>query len=83
MKPIRSTLKDEDMPDNTDAHIDTADVLTLPLHNQHAIAAAIEELAVWVRSKGSPEVHESVISALETIDKNDSAITTGILRIRE
>lgn len=71
------------MPDNTDAHIDTADALTLLLHNQHAIAAAIEELAVWVRSKGSPEVHESAISALETIDKNASAITTGILRIRQ
>jgi hypothetical protein len=29
------------MPDNTDADIATADVLTLLLHNQHALAAAI------------------------------------------
>lgn len=83
MKPIRSTLKDEDMPDNTDAHIDTADVLTLLLHNQHAIAAAIEELALWVRSKGSPEVHQNVITALETLDKNASAIAVGVTNLRQ
>lgn len=35
------------MPDNTDAHIATADVLTLLLHNQLALAAAIEEVALW------------------------------------
>lgn len=83
MKPISSTLKDEDMPDNTDSHIDTADALTLLLHNQHAIAAAIEELAVWVRSKGSPEVHGNVIAALETIDMNASALTNAILNLRQ
>lgn len=35
------------MPDNTDAHIATADVPTLLLHNQLAVAAAIEEVALW------------------------------------
>ena len=71
------------MPDNNHATIVTADVLTLLLHNQHALGAAIEELALWVRSTGSPQVHDNVIAALETIDKNASAITTGILRIRQ
>ena len=70
------------MSDNH-AAIATADVLTLLLHNQHALAAAIEELALWVRSTGSPQVHDNVITALETIDKNASAITAGILRIRQ
>jgi hypothetical protein len=37
------------MPDNTEAHIATADVLTLLLHNQHALAAAIEELSLWAK----------------------------------
>ncbi|MDR6918726.1 hypothetical protein J2X66_005629 [Pseudomonas sp. 3296] len=70
------------MPDNH-AAIATADVLTLLLHNQHAIAAAIEEVSVWVKSTGSPDVHDNVIAALETIDMNASAITTGILKIRQ
>ncbi len=71
------------MPNNTDAHIATADVLTLLLHNQHALAAAIEEVAVWARSTGSPDVHNNAIAALETVDRNASAITAGILRIRQ
>lgn len=37
------------MSDNH-ANIATADVLTLLLHNQHAIAAAIEEVSLWARS---------------------------------
>ncbi|ROO08078.1 hypothetical protein BK673_16185 [Pseudomonas fluorescens] len=71
------------MEDNTEAHIATADVLTLLLHNQHALAAAIEEVALWVRSTGSSEVHDNAVTVLETIDRNASAITAGILRIRQ
>lgn len=71
------------MTDNNQANIATADVLTLLLHNQHALAAAIEELAVWVRSAGSPITHGNVIGALETIGGNASVITAGILKIRE
>lgn len=71
------------MTDNNQANIATADVLTLLLHNQHALAAAIEELAVWVRSTGSPITYGNVIGALETIDGNASVITAGILKIRE
>jgi len=71
------------MPDNSEANIATADVLTLLLHNQHAIAAAIEEVALWARSRGSPEVHEYAIAALDTIDTNASAIAAGILKLRQ
>ena len=70
------------MSDNHTA-IATADVLTLLLHNQHALAAAIEEVAAWAASAGSPETHDNVLTALETIDKNASAITAGIFRIRQ
>ncbi|QXI23532.1 hypothetical protein HU724_004455 [Pseudomonas iranensis] len=70
------------MSDNH-AAIATADVLTLLLHNQHALAAAIEEVSLWAKSTGLPDVHDNVIAALETIDRNASAITTAILRIRE
>lgn len=68
---------------DTHANIATADVLTLLLHNQHALAAAIEEVSLWAASTGSSETHDNVIAALETIDKNASAITAGILRIRQ
>ena len=71
------------MPDNSAANIATADVLTLLLHNQHALAAAIEELALWVRADGSPEVHDNAITALATIDTNASTITAGILKLRQ
>ncbi|WP_405648777.1 hypothetical protein [Pseudomonas sp. Ld6] len=71
------------MPNNLEAHIATADVLTLLLHNQHALAAAIEELALWAKSTGSSEAHENAITALETLDANASAITAGILKLRQ
>jgi hypothetical protein len=65
------------------AAIATADALTLLLYNQHALASAIEELALWVKSTGSPDVHESAITALETLDANASAITNAINRLRQ
>lgn len=71
------------MPNSSDANIATADVLTLLLHNQHALAAAIEEVALWARSTGSPETHDNAITALEALDANASAITAGILKLRQ
>lgn len=71
------------MPNNTEAHVATADVLTLPLHNQHALAAAIEEVALWAKASGSSETHEHAIAAMETLDANASAITAGILKLRQ
>ena len=71
------------MPNNNHSNIATADVLTLLLHNQHALRAAIEEVALWARSTGSPETHENAITALETLDTNASAITAGILQLRQ
>jgi hypothetical protein len=71
------------MPDNNHAAIATADVLTLLLHNQHALAASIEELALWIRANGGNETHHSAITAMETLDRNASAITAGILKLRQ
>ncbi|CAG8870120.1 hypothetical protein [Pseudomonas fluorescens] len=71
------------MPDNTEAHIAIADVLTLLLHNQHALAAAIEDAALWVKDSGSSETHENAVTALQTLDTNASAITAGILNLRQ
>ncbi|WP_243432940.1 MULTISPECIES: hypothetical protein [unclassified Pseudomonas] len=71
------------MPDSTDAHIAIADVLTLLLHNQHALAAAIEEVALWAKASCSSEVHENAVTALQTLDANASAIAAGILKLRQ
>ena len=71
------------MPDNTEAHIATADVLTLLLHNQHVLAAAIEELALWVKANGASDTHDNAVTALQTLDANASAITAGILKLRQ
>lgn len=71
------------MPDITEAHIATADVLTLLLHNQHALASAIEEVALWAKACGSSEAHENALTALQTLDANASAITAGILKLRQ
>lgn len=71
------------MTDNTDAHIATADVLTLLLHNQHAIAAAIEELSLWAKASGASDTCDNALNALQTLDANASAITAGILKLRQ
>ena len=71
------------MQDEIDARIATADVLTLLLHNQHALAAAIEEAALWARVSGSSITHENACSALQTLDANTSAITAGIPKLRQ
>lgn len=71
------------MPDNSDVLTATADVLTLLLHNQHALAAAIEELSLWVRLQGEPVVHLNVVTALKTIDTNAHSIAAGIFKLRQ
>lgn len=55
------------MTDSTDAHIAIADVLTLLLHNQHALAVAIEEVALWAKASGSSQTHENAVTALQLL----------------
>ncbi|ANJ57430.1 hypothetical protein PMA3_20615 [Pseudomonas silesiensis] len=71
------------MPNNPDANIATADVLTLLLHNQHGIAAALEELANWATRQGGPHVAENVVGSLQVLDTNAQAITNAINRLRQ
>jgi len=71
------------MSDNADASIATADVLTLLLYNQHSLAAAMEELALWIKANGGNEAHANATAAMETLDANASAITAGIMKLRQ
>lgn len=71
------------MSDNSEANIATADALTLLLHNQHAIGAAIEEVTKWLSENGVGSVAANAMAAMETLDTNAQAITDAILRIRQ
>ncbi len=71
------------MPNNSDCSIATADTLTLLLHNQHALSAAIEEITKWLSENGEGSVAANEMSAMATLDTNAQAITNSILRIRQ
>ena len=66
----------------SDSNIATADALTLLLHNQHALGAAIEEVTKWLSENGVQSVAESAFMAIETLDTNANAITDAITRLR-
>jgi hypothetical protein len=70
------------MPDS-EANIATADALTLLLHNQHAIAAAIEEVTTWLAENGVGSVAANAMGAMETLDANAQGITDAIVRLRQ
>lgn len=71
------------MPNNPDCNIVTADALTLLLHNQHALGAAIEEISHWISGAGADKVADNAVAALETLDRNAQAITGAIMRLRQ
>lgn len=70
------------MHDYSQPNVATADALTLLLHNQHALGAAIEELTRWISGTGADIVADNAVTALETLDRNAQAITEAILRLR-
>ena len=71
------------MPDSSETNIATADALTLLLHNQHAICAAIEEVTKWLLESGLENIAANAIGAMETLDKNAQGITDAIMRLRK
>lgn len=71
------------MPDNSESNIATADALTLLLHNQHAIGAAIDELTKWLSENGVGDVALNARMAMETLDTNAKALTDAIMRLRQ
>jgi len=51
--------------------------------NQNGIGAAIEELAKWVAERGSVDVADSAVTALQTLDLNAEGIANAIKVLRE
>jgi hypothetical protein len=71
------------MPADPQINITTADALTLLLHNQHALGAAIEEVTKWLAENGVGSVAANTTAAMETLDTNSQAITDAIMRLRQ
>jgi len=71
------------MPDNSEANIATADALTLLLHNQHAICAAIEEITKWLSENGVGDISDNALGAMEALDTNAQGVTDAIMRLRQ
>ncbi|MFG6202736.1 MULTISPECIES: hypothetical protein [Pseudomonas] len=67
----------------SDSNIAAADALTLLLHNQHALAGAIEEVTKWLSENGVEDVTDNALVAIETLDTNAKAITEAITRLRQ
>ena len=70
------------MPSHSESNIAIADALTLLLHNQHALAAAVEEVTKWLSDNGIQRVADNALVAMETLDTNAQAITDAITRLR-
>lgn len=80
----RFTLTPSDLQSlHMDKATTTADALELLHLNQIAIRAAIEEVSTWVRQRGSTNVHDNVMTALQVLDTNADAISSAIERLRD
>lgn len=60
-----------------------AEALELIHMNQTALRAAIEEVSTWIRQRGSVNVHDNVMTALQALDTNAEAIGSAIERLRD
>ncbi|WP_126362882.1 hypothetical protein [Pseudomonas fluorescens] len=67
---------------SSEANIAAADALTLLLHNQHALCAAIEEITTCLSNKGGEDAAVNAVTAMATLDRNAQGITDAILRLR-
>jgi len=61
----------------------TADALELLLMNQTALRAAIEEVSTWIRQRGSVNIHDNAMVALQALDTNADAIASAIEQLRK
>ena len=71
------------MSSHSESNIAIADALTLLLHNQHALAAAVEEVTKWLSDNGIQRVADNALVAMDTLDANAQVITDAITRVRK
>lgn len=68
---------------DTSPDITIADALELIALNQIALRAGIEELAKWVLERGSKDIHNNVLTAVQTLDANAEGIGNAIRVLRQ
>jgi len=66
-----------------DQAVAAADALTLLLSQQHGIAAALEEIAGWISTRGGSVAAENALAALQVLDLNAKALTQAINQVRQ
>ena len=59
-----------------------ADALEALYMNQQAVRASVEELALWLRARGSEDTFQNAMMALQALDPNVNTITSTIERLR-
>ena len=67
------------MSDDNEAIASTLELLMI---SQNGISAAIEELAKWVAERGSTDVADNAMTALEVLDTNAEGIASAIRVLR-
>ncbi|MHC8315075.1 hypothetical protein [Pseudomonas sp. LB3P31] len=60
-----------------------ANALELLVISQNGIGAAIEELAKWVAERGSVDLADNAVSALQVLDSNAEGIASAIRLLRQ
>jgi len=63
-------------------HAAITDALEALHMNQQAIRAGTEEIALWVRARGSENTFQSAMVALQALDTSADVITSAIERLR-
>ncbi|MCE0864452.1 hypothetical protein LU674_022795 [Pseudomonas alloputida] len=66
--------------DDRDAVI--ADTLEALHMNQQAIRASVEDIALWLRARGSENTFQNAMVALQSLDTNAEVIASAIERLR-
>jgi len=60
-----------------------ANALELLMISQNGLGAAIEELAKWIGERGSTDVADNAVTALEVLDRNAQGIASAIRILRQ
>lgn len=66
----------------TDQNEATANALELLMIGQQGLRAAIEELAKWVAERGSTDIADNAVTALQVLDSNAEGIASAIRVLR-
>lgn len=59
-----------------------ADALESLHMNQQAIRASVEEMALWLRARGSEDTFQNSMVALQALDTTSRSIEVAIERLR-